>query len=220
MNLFRRLFILVNIIIVCHSLAAAQTDDEDLQSINDFQVSIPLNKKLDFVILSTLRFGNDLSKFTEGRIGSGVAWKANNAFTVTPAYLYIETRNSAGKFQTEHRYLVKGVYKFPVKKLGLSHRSQFEYRVRNSGNAWRYRPSITIEKDLPEKFIPSAKLFVTEEVFYDSRTGKFSRNRFSIGVNKIINTKLSLDIYYMRQNDGFSHPGDLNVIGTSWKIKL
>jgi hypothetical protein len=24
----------------------------------------------------------------------------------------------------------------------------------------------------------------------------------------------------MRQNDGFSRPGDLNVIGTSWKVKL
>jgi hypothetical protein len=49
---------------------------------------------------------------------------------------------------------------------------------------------------------------------------KFSRNRFTAGITKTLTKKLSLDVYYMRQNDGFSRPGDLNVIGTSWKVRL
>jgi len=200
--------------------AVGQTDDEDTQSWNDLQVTIPVHKKADIFFQTTIRFGDNLSRLSEGRVGAGVTWKAHRAFSVSPSYLYIEARNSAGQFRTEHRFVLKGTYKFPTKSFGLSHRSQFEYRARSSGNSWRYRPSLTFEKQLPEKFIPRATFFVTEEPFYVSTTGKFSRNRFSLGINKEINSHLSLEVYYLRQNDGFSHPGDLNVIGTGWKIKL
>ena len=197
-----------------------QTDDEDTQSWNDLQVTIPLNKKVDLVLQTTFRIGHNITKLVEGRVGGGISVKLNKAFTVSPAYLYIESRNASGAFRTEHRYSLRGVYKFPTKGFGLSHRSIYEYRVRSSGNTWRYRPSITFEKPLPEKLISKAKFFVTEEPFYVSTTRKFSRNRFSLGVSKTINSHLTLDVYYLRQNDGYSHPGDLNVLGTSWKIHL
>jgi len=60
---------------------------------------------------------------------------------------------------------------------------------------------MTVDKDIPEKIIPKAKFFVADEVFYDSATDKFSRNRFQIGITKTINKQWSVDIYYMRQND-------------------
>jgi hypothetical protein len=87
-------------------------------------------------------------------------------------------------------------------------------------NTWRYRAMLTFEKDLPKKFIPQAKFFFGDEVFYDSLIKKFSRNRFSIGINKTLNKNLSVDIYYMRQNDGFSRPGDLNALWVTWRVKL
>jgi len=203
--------------------AVAQTapaDDEDTQQWNDVQVTIPVHPKVDLAILTTFRFGQNVSRLTEGRVGGGVIFKLNKGFTISPGYLYIESRNTAGAFRTEHRYSIRSTYKFPVKKFGLSHRSQYEYRVRGSGNSWRYRPSLTFEKVLPDKLIGKAKLLVTEELFYVSTTGKFSRNRISVGVNKEISKHLTLELYYLRQNDGFSHPGDLNVVGTSWKIRL
>lgn len=221
MKLYTKFFLTTVIVFAGVFSAAAQQDDEDTQSWNDLQITVPINKNVDAVFTATARFGNNISRFIEGRGGGGLVWKINKAFSVSPAYQYIETRNPAGgRFRTEHRFIGYGRYKFPIKTFGLSHRSQFEYRVRSSGNSWRYRPSITIEKELPKSFIPGAKVFVTEEIFYVSTTGKFSRNRFSVGVNKTITPKLSLDVYYLRQNDGFSHPGDFNVIGTSWKVKL
>ena len=123
-------------------------------------------------------------------------------------------------FKRENRLVFYARYRFPIKEFGLSHRSQFEWRIRSPRNSWRYRPSLTFEKDLPKNFIAKAKFYVTEEAFYDSLLDKFSRNRFSFGVTKTLNKKLSLDVYYLRQNDGFSIPGDLNVIGTAWRIKL
>lgn len=202
----------------CVGAQTTQADDEDLQSWNDIQLSIPVHKKVDLLVQTTFRFGSNMSKLSEARGGGGVSVKLNKAFSISPTYLYIESRNTAGAFLTEHRYSLRGTYKFPTKKFGLSHRSTYDYRVRSSGNSWRYRPSLTFEKALPEKFIPKAKFFVTEELFYVSTTKKFSRNRFSIGISKTISDHLTLDLYYLRQNDGFSHPGDLNVLGTSWKL--
>ena len=210
----------------CVALSAsvsAQTtppDDEDVQSWNDLQVTVPITKKIDFVIMGTVRFGKDVSRITEARAGAGVVWKVNKAFSVSPSYLYIEARNTAGIFRTEHRYSLRGAYKFPIKRFGLSHRSMYEYRVRGTGNSWRYRPSLTFEKVIPENIIPKAKLFITEEVFYVSTHKKFTRNRLSVGISKTLNQHLTLDLFYMRQNDGNSQPGDLNVIGTTWKIHL
>lgn len=194
-------------------------DEADFQSWNDVQLTVPLSKKFDFYTAVTMRFGKNVKGLNDGRFAIGFVWKPTKSFSVQPFYWHIRARNSRSQFRTEHRLNLRLTYKFSIKSFGLSHRSWFEYRLRSTGNTWRYRPSLTFEKDIPKKFIPKAKFFVTEEVFYDSGLNKFSRNRFTVGINKTLNKNLSVDVYYMRQNDGFSRPGDLNVVSTSWKIK-
>lgn len=216
--------ILVMLIIFLGGLvsAKAQTpplvEQDDFQSWNDVQLTVPMSEKVDFVTQVTGRLGKNVTQFNDGRFQCGFVFKPNKSFTIHPFYWHIKARNSRGQFRTENRLNLRIGYKFPIKKFGLSHRSTFEYRMRSTGNSWRYRPSLTFEKELPKKF--KSKIYVTEEVFYDSSLDKFSRNRLTFGVNRTLNKKLSLDVYYMRQNDGNSRPGDLNVIGTSWKIKL
>ncbi|MEJ7712427.1 MAG: hypothetical protein WKF84_21880 [Pyrinomonadaceae bacterium] len=58
-------------------------------------------------------------------------------------------------------------------------------------------------------------MFVADEVFYDWSVDDWVRNRFTIGVSKVFNKTFTGDLYYMRQNDGRSRPGDLHVIGTT-----
>jgi hypothetical protein len=217
-----RQVLLVSAIFAALSLgAAAQSpDDEDNQSWNDLQVTIPVNKRVDLLLLATARLGSNFADFAEGRVGAGVSVKLNKSIYISPTYQHIETRNAAGVFKTEHRYSLRGSYKFPFKKFGLTHKSTYEYRVRSSGNTWRYRPSLTFDKALPEGFMKKAKFFVTEEPFYVSTVKSFSRNRFSVGISKVLNPHLTLDVYYLRQQDGHSHPGDLNVVGTTWKVHL
>lgn len=202
------------------SAQAAAADEEDFQSWNDLQLTVALSKQFDFFTQVTGRFGKNVTRLNDGRFAVGYVWKPHKSLSFSPFYWHIRARNAAGRFRTEHRLNLRAVYRFPFKKFGLQHRSWFEYRLRRPLNSWRYRPSLTFEKDVPKKFIPAAKFFVTEEIFYDSLLKKFSRNRFTVGITKTLTKKLSLDVYYMRQNDGFSRPGDLNVIGTSWKVRL
>lgn len=217
----KNIFLLLLYLAIAASFANAQTnqDNDDNQSWNDVQITVPITEKFDFFLLGTWRFGKDVSRLNDRRIAVGYVYKPTKSLSISPFYWNIVARNASGKFRQENRLNLRITYRFPFKKFGLSHRSGFEYRIRQPQNSWRYRPSLTFEKGI-EKIIPKSKFFVTEEVFYDSILNKFSRNRFSIGITKTINKKLSLDLYYMRQNDGYTHPGDLNVIGTSWKIKL
>lgn len=195
-------------------------DDDDIQSWNDVGVTVGVNKNIDLYFPVTFRFTRDVSRFNEGRIGAGVVIKPSENFSITPIYTFIRVRNSRRVFTTENRLSLAFGYRFPVKRFSLSHRSQFERRFRATGNTWRYRPSITIGKELPENFVPGLKVFATEEPFYDSASQRFSRNRVTFGVNKTLTKNLSLDLYYMRQDDNFSTPGLLHVIGTTWKVKL
>lgn len=197
-----------------------EADDTDVQSWNDLQISIPVANKIDLQILSTARIGNNLSQFREGRIGAGISVDIGKGFSAATNYLLIGSRNSHGNYTSENRFTFRGGYKFPLKKIGLSHRSTYEYRIRSNGNSWRYRAAMTVEKKLPDKWMKDAEVFLTEEVFYVSTEGRFARNRVSAGISKKLNRNLTLDIYYMRQNDGTTRPGDLNVIGTTWRVHL
>ena len=196
------------------------TDDEDFQSWNDVQLTVPLNKAFDYYTAFTLRFGKNVSRINDGRFAVGFAWKPTKALSIMPFYWSIQARNARSVFRREHRLNLRATYRFPFKNFGLTHRSTYEYRMRAPLNTWRYRAAMQFEKNLPEKFIPKARFLLADEVFYDSATGRFSRNRFQIGVSKTLNKIMTLDVTYMRQNDGFSHPGDLNTIWSALRIKL
>ena len=62
--------------------------------------------------------------------------------------------------------------------------------------------------------------FVADEVFYDTHFDAWIRNRIYAGVSKKVNEHFTFELYYMRQNDGHSRPGDLNVIGNTLKFRL
>lgn len=59
-----------------------------------------------------------------------------------------------------------------------------------------------------------------DEVFYDSRQRAWIRNRFSLGVIRKFNNRLTGEFYYTRHNDGFSRLGDVHVIGTTLRVRL
>jgi hypothetical protein len=223
MDLLFKIVRLALTIVFLAMAAAAQTpeiDDDDVHSWNDIGLTVPVNEHIDLVFPVTFRFTKNFTRFNEGRIGVGTVLKPHKRFSVAPTYVVIRARNSAGVFKTENRLSIGFTYRFPTKRFGVAHRSQFEYRMRQAGNTWRYRPSVTVEKTLPETIVRGMKVYITEEPFYDSASGRFSRNRLTLGVSKTLTKKLSLDLYYLRQDDNFSRPGLTHVIGTAWKIKL
>ena len=192
----------------------------DTQSWNDVQVTVPMNKKTDFVLLGTLRIGGNLTKPVDERWGIRFNYALQKYVTLQTSYFHREARPPNGKHESEERLTVGANFRIPLGKFTLNTRNWFERRWREPQvDAWRYRNRIQLEH--PFK-INKTKFnwFVSDEVFYDWSLHDWVRNRFAAGVSHTFNKHLTLEIYGMRQNDGRTKPGDVNVIGTTWRVKL
>jgi hypothetical protein len=209
------------LLFVLSGLASAQTvDHTDNQIWSDVQVAVPMTKDVDFNMLGTLRLGRDVSRPVDERIGMGFTFRFGHHLQIAPNYLYIATQPVRNRKSWESRLSLPVTLRFNVEKFRLSDRNLFERRFRNPGSvSTRYRNRLQIEHPVgPSK--RGFSLYVADEVFYDWSIDRWVRNRFTVGGTKVLNKHLTQDVYYLRQNDGVSTPGDLNVIGTTLRIKL
>lgn len=210
------------LILTCAASAAAQlpVPQTDTQSWNDFQFTIPVTKRIDFVPQLTLRFGDNVTKSVDERWGFAWVFKINQYLSFGTMYFHREARPPHGRREHEDRITVGATLQKPIGKFTVSDRNWVEHRWREPQvDAWRYRNRLRIEHPFTigkEKF----NWFVSDEVFYDWSLHVWPRNRASAGINRAINKHLTLELYYMRQNDGRTRPGDLHIIGSLWRIKL
>jgi len=194
--------------------------ETDVQNWNDVQLTVPVNKKIDLLMQGTLRLGDDLTKAIDERFGAGFNYKLNPHITLQESIFGRVARAPRGRSEHETRLTFGATMQTPIGKFGLSDRNWFERRWRDPQiDAWRYRNRLRLEHPFQ---INRAKFtwFVSDEVFYDWSLHDWVRNRAAVGVAHTFNKQFTLDVYYMRQNDGRTRPGDLHIIGTVWRIKL
>jgi hypothetical protein len=209
------------LLLVLSGIASAQIiDRSDNQFWSDVQVAVPITKDIDFNVLGTLRLGRDISHSVDERIGTGFTFRFGQHVQIAPNYLYIGTQPTRNRRQWESRLSLPVTLRFNVEKFRFSDRNLFERRIRNPGiSSTRYRNRLQVEHPVgPKEW--SLSLYVADEVFYDWSINRWVRNRFTVGGSKVFNKHFTQDVYYLRQNDGVSIPGDLNVIGTILRIKL
>jgi hypothetical protein len=208
------------VVLVFCGVARAQLDQTDNQQWTDVQVAVPMTKMVDFNVLGTLRLGRDITHPVDERIGVGFTFRFGKYLTVAPNYLHIGMQPFEGRRIWENRLTLPVTVRFNVEKFRLSDRNQIERRMRNSGlKANRYRNRFQVEHPVGADKM-KLTLFVADEIFYDWFVKRWVRNRFSAGVSKVFNKHYTQDIYYLRQNDGVSIPGDLHVIGATIRIRL
>ena len=208
--------------LLCLSVAntSAQVDRTDNQFWADVQVAAPVTKHFDFNIYGTLRVGRDFSHPVDERIGAGFTFRYGDHLTVQPHYLHIGMQPFAGRRIWENRLVLPVTVRFNLGDFRISDRNQFERRMRNSGlKSNRYRNRFQVDHPVGDKDW-QLSLFVADEVFYDWFVDRWVRNRFSVGATKVFNKHYTQEFYYLRQNDGVSLPGDLNVLGTTLRFRL
>jgi len=213
--------LLVCLVVVGSSLtAAAQLDQTDNQQWNEVQLAIPVTKNFDFLLGGTLRFGRDISRPVDERVGAGFSFKWGKHLTASPNYQHIGMQPFAGRRVWENRLSLPVQLRFDAGGFRFTQRNLFERRIRNSGaRSTRYRNRLQIEHPVGPKEL-GLSVFVSDEVFYDWSVDRWVRNRFAVGGIKVFNKHFTQDFYYLRQNDGVSIPGDLNVIGTTLRFRL
>lgn len=212
---------LITILMAMSATSYAQTPlfKEDTQWWNDIQVAVELNKQVDFNLYGTFRIGRDISHLVDRRVGAGFTFKVGKYVTLSPYYLNIVMRPSEGRKVNENRLLFPATVRVPLGKFLISDRNQFERRLRFPVNSTRYRNRLQIEHPIKISET-SLQLFVSDEVFYDWSVDAWVRNRFAAGVSRKFNKYFTGDVYYMRQNDGRSRPGDLHIIGATYRLRF
>ena len=211
--------LLLLLLVPCAS-AQSSVDHTDNQQWTDVQLAVPVTKNFDFNLLGTLRLGRDISRPVDERVGAGFTWKIGQHWQIQPNYLHIGMQPFRGRKVWENRLSLPVTFRFNLDKFKLSDRNLIEHRIRNSGvRTNRYRNRFQVEHPVGHKEW-GLSLFAADEVFYDWAVDRWVRNRFTVGAIKVFNPHFTQDIYYLRQNDGVSIPGDLNVIGTILRFRL
>ena len=219
MALKTRLLLLLCFLCSFVAQTSGQTDQTDTQFWTDVQLAIPVTSHFDFNLLGTLRLGRNISHPVDERVGAGFTFRYKS-LQVAPHYYHIGVQPFAGQRGWENRLVLPVQVRFNVGDFRLSDRNQFERRLRSSGvKSTRYRNRFQVEHPVGSKDW-QLSLYVADEVFYDWGVDRWVRNRFSVGGTKVFNKHFTQDIYYLRQNDGVSVPGDLNVLGTSLRFRL
>jgi hypothetical protein len=172
------------------------------------------------VLIGTLRLGDNITKPVDERWGIRFNYALNKYITLQTLYFHRDARPPNGRHEREERGVVGANLRLPLGKFTFNSRNWVERRWREpQPDAWRYRNRLQIEHPFKigkTKFV----WLVNDEFFYDSVLNDWVRNRFAVGVNHTFNKHLTLDTYVMRQNDGRTRPGDVNIIGTTWRIRL
>ena len=211
---------LLSVFVLASCAWAQSVDRTDNQVWTDVQIAVPVTKQFDFNILGTLRLGRDINRPVDERVGVGFTFRAGKYVTVSPNYLNISMQPVRNRQVWENRLTFPVTLRFDVNKFRFSDRNQFERRFRNSGvNATRYRNRLLVEYPIGDAK-SGWSFLIGDEVFYDWSVDRWVRNRFAIGASKVFNKHFTQEYFYLRQNDGVSVPGDLNVIGTTLRFRL
>lgn len=192
---------------------------DDVQNWNEVQFIVPLSPRLELTFTGQLRIGRDLTRPVSERGGASLDLSAGEYLSFSAGYLYVASQPFAGQKDYENRLLFSGTVRLPpLRRFTISNRNLVEVRLRNSrANSTRYRNRVQVDRPVEIRGFRLG-LFASDEVFYDFSLNRWSRNRFSAGVSRRFSDRYTGDVYYLRQNDGFSRPGDLHIIGTTLRV--
>jgi len=94
-----RLPVVLLLLLFTAGVSRAQTlsvsSHADTQSWNDIQVAIPVNDRLDVLLLGTPHIGRDITNFVDERAGVGLSDKLNKYVIVAPAEVGLDCDGSS-----------------------------------------------------------------------------------------------------------------------------
>lgn len=152
------------------------------------------------------------------RTGLGYTFN-DNKNNLLLGYGYILSENYVGNTDdkvsvNEHRIFQQFTSKQNIGAVKLSHRYRFEQRFVESDFKMRFRYFLGLNIPLNKKEDGSSKYYVSayNEIFLNTKTSIFDRNRVYAGIGYSINSKLRLEAGYMNQFFETSSRDQFNII--------
>jgi len=163
----------------------------------------------------------------EGQIGVHVDYIPNKHVILRTGYRYGTSVGSNSEPFKEHRLLTEQTLRQLLPgDLLLSDRNREDFRFVNGDFSFRYRNRVTLEREVHLFKGRTITPYVSGEIFYDTRYNTWNRNRFAVGVQQSLlrgplrkmllpKRQVTVDLYFMRQNDSRSDTQHVNAIGAA-----
>jgi uncharacterized protein DUF2490 len=120
---------------------------------------------------------------------------------------------------TEHRVGVEATGRYPlIRGVLLSDRNRADLRYIDGVFSWRYRNRLSAERTFSLRSFHFAP-YLRAEVFYDSRSEKWSRTALTAGSTFPIGKHFELEWYYEHQNDT-AKPPNRQVDGLGYVLSM
>ncbi|MBM3804625.1 MAG: DUF2490 domain-containing protein [Acidimicrobiia bacterium] len=204
---------------VAQGSAPVPSTDDDSELWMAVQFAMPLRERTDLVLAGSYRQGRDFSHPAYETGAVALRLRLGRRIALSPLYQFVATQYYPGVHTRENRLAVSTVFSFPVKGFIIDEAHQLEQRFRQPRNSNRYRNRVQVER--PFRFHDAQyRVFAWDEVFYDWGLHAWSRNRFSVGAGKRLNSSLGIDLFFLKQNARFSRPRDINAVGITFRIQL
>lgn len=137
----------------------------------------------------------------------------NRYLTFRAGYRYVTSLSSGGSTSENRGILdVTSRYRLPW-QLVVSDRNRGDFRfIKGQGFSTRYRNRLRLQRDIKIGafgFTP----YVYDEIFYDTRYGQWTPNRYAVGFEFPAGTHVVLEPYYLRQDGNRAEPPHINAFG-------
>ena len=210
--------------------ATPNTEDEFWPEVDAY---INLNSTTRLVLVSTFR-DNQPGDAWHGDFGAHLNFALKPVFrrelrqrgdvfdkrflSFQAGFRYISSLGSGTPY-LEHRWVVDCTPRYPLPwNVIISDRSRGEMRfIRGEPFSTRYRNKLQLERDLAIGHLVFTP-YLNGEVFYDTRYGAWSQNRYSAGVQVPAGAHMVLETYFLRQNRSHSTQPHVNVIGLRFRF--
>ena len=163
----------------------------------------------------------------EAQFGAHIDYIPNDHIILRTGYRFGTSVGDADEPYKEHRLLTEQTLrKLLPGDLLLSDRNREDFRFVNGDFSFRYRNRVSIEREVNLFKERTITPYVSAEIFYDTRTSAWNRNRLAVGFQQSLRRgplrkmllpkrQVILDLYYMRQNDSRSETQHVNAIGAA-----
>ena len=192
---------------------------EEWQVWTDVIHTTPVSASVDWHLMGTLKLGRGFTRLVNERFGTGFTFRLNRFVSFSPYYGFSAFQPYAGRDVREHRAVIDTTLHWTFGGFSFSDRNRLERRfVDDFRDSTRYRNSFLVEHPV-ESGRANLRVFAYDEVFWESALHAWNRNRFAAGVKRRFSPMITVDVYYLRQNDGFARPGDIHAVCTTVRLR-
>ena len=221
------------IILICVLVISAYAQEEDTKVVKDLElwtsagISKKLNKQWKLSYEQEVRFLNDMSDFNTWFSDLGVDYKLNKHIRFGTNYRFYQIREDNNQFESRHRFSADFKYKHKIERFELEYRLRVQNKDEDfmgnetGDNVFNVRNRVSVAYDI-KNF--KAQPFFDVELYrriYDMQSGKFSKLRWTLGVEFPVYKKSDVKLFYRLDNElNKTYAKDTYIIGVGYSFSF